>query len=431
MRRLGRSVSARLVAPAAIALLIAAAGTTPPADEAPVAGLGGRTPNATQDWPQLRGPNADGISSQTGLLRVWPESGPRAIWRVPLGKGFSGVSVVGDHAFTLFGRQGTYLGAFDTATGAERWRLRIDEMYRNSSGDGPRSTPTIDNGIAYVISGRGNLVAVRTENGALAWRHDLREEYRASGPNWGFATSPRVFGGLILVEAGGPGAALLAFDKLTGEEVWRTGGDPAGYSTPLLVRIGGQQQAVFFTGRRIVGVNPSNGAELWGTPWETTFGVNAATPIFVPPDKIFVSSGYGVGAALLRIAGSDDRGVETVWHTREMKNQFSSSVLVGDYIYGFDNSVLECIELSRGERMWRARGHGQGSLLYADDHLIVLGDRGSLTLVKLSPGEYLQVSRAQVFQGRTWTAPTLANGILYLRDEQELVALEITETVTP
>ena len=193
------------------------------------------------------------------------------------------------------------------------------------------------------------------------------------------------------------------------------------------MEIGGRPQAVFFTGRRIVGVNPNNGVLLWEKPWETTFGVNAATPIFVPPDKIFVSSGYGVGAALLRVAVDDVFKVETVWHTREMKNQFSSSVRVGDYIYGFDNSILECIELIRGERMWRARGHGQGSLLYADDHLIVLGDRGSLTLVKLSPGEYLQVSRAQVFRGRTWTAPTLADGILYLRDEQEFVALKITE----
>jgi len=422
-----RTVRARLIAPAAAALLLAVTGVLPPLDANAVAGPTAATPGATQDWPQLRGPNADGISPQTGLLTAWPESGPREIWRVPLGKGFSGISVVGDRAFTMFGRQGTYLGAFDTATGAELWRLRIDEMYRNSSGDGPRSTPTVDNGIVYVISGRGNLAAVQAESGAIAWRHDLREEYQASGPNWGFATSPRVFRDLLLVEAGGPGAAMLAFDKRTGEEVWRAAGDPPGYSTPLLVEIGDRQQAVFFTGRRIVGVNPNNGVLLWEKPWETTFGVNAATPIFVPPDKIFVSSGYGVGAALLRVAVDDVFKVETVWHTREMKNQFSSSVRVGDYIYGFDNSILECIELIRGERMWRARGHGQGSLLYADDHLIVLGDRGSLTLVKLSPGEYLQVSWAQVFRGRTWTAPTLADGILYLRDEQELVALEITE----
>ncbi len=426
-----RGVATVAIVPVAAALLIVLTGALRRVDANHLTGPLAQTLSATQDWPQLRGPNADGISPQTGLLKVWPESGPREVWRVPLGKGFSGVSVVGDHAFTMFGRGGTYLGAFDTATGVERWRLRIDEMYRNSSGDGPRSTPTVDGGLVYVISGRGQLAAVEAESGATAWRHDLREEYRATGPNWGFSTSPRVFGDLILVEAGGHGAALLAFDKRTGEEVWRAAGDPPGYSTPLVVQIGGRQQAVFFTGRRIVGVDPNNGAMLWDTPWETTYGVNAATPIFVPPDKIFVSSGYGVGAALLRVLTGDSLGVETVWRTREMKNQFSSSVLVNDYIYGFDNSILECIELSRGERMWRARGHGQGSLLYADGHLIVLGDRGSLTLVKLSPGEYLQVSRAQVFRGRTWTAPTLANGILYLRDEQELVALEITDSKTP
>ncbi len=354
--RTARSVTAVEIGRAAAALLIVLTGALQRLDASHLAEPLAQTPSATQDWPQLRGPNADGISPQIGLLTAWPESGPREIWRVPLGKGFSGVSVVGDHAFTMFGRGGTYLGAFDTATGAERWRLRIDEMYRNSSGDGPRSTPTVDGGIVYVISARGMLVAVQADSGATAWQHDLREEYRATGPNWGFSTSPRVFGDLVLVEAGGHDAALLAFDKRTGEEVWRAAGDPPGYSTPLLVQIGGQQQAVFFTGRRIVGVDPNNGAMLWDTPWETTFGVNAATPIFVPPDKIFVSSGYGVGAALLRVPAGDRLGVETVWRTREMKNQFSSSVLVNDYIYGFDNSILECIELSRGERMRECGG---------------------------------------------------------------------------
>ncbi len=416
-----------------VATVLALTGPGVPAgiDAVELAGDSAQSASATRDWPQLRGPNADGISPQTGLLTQWPQSGPREIWRVPLGKGFSGVSVVGDRAVTMFGRGGTYLGAFDTATGAELWRLRIDEMYRNSSGDGPRSTPTIDEGLAFVISGRGMLAAVAVETGDTAWRHDLRGEYGASGPNWGFSTSPRVYGDLLLVEAGGRDAALVAFDKRSGREVWRAAGDQPGYSTPLLVRIGGRQQAVFFTGSRIVGVNPTSGALLWGLPWETTFGVNAATPIFVPPDKIFVSSGYGVGAALLRVTATARGGVETVWRTREMKNQFSSSVLVDDYIYGFDNSILECIELTRGERMWRARGHGQGSLLYADGHLIVLGDRGSLTLVKLSPGEYLPVAQTQVFRSRTWTAPTLANGALYLRDEEELVALALTVPNSP
>ncbi|HJO05615.1 MAG TPA: PQQ-binding-like beta-propeller repeat protein [Acidobacteriota bacterium] len=425
-RRATGNAAAMVIMPVA-ALLTTLTGTTPRHQPGYLAEAAAQRSGPAHDWPQLRGPNADGISPQTGLLTTWPESGPREIWRVPLGKGFSGISVVGERAFTMFGRGGTYLGTFDTATGDELWQLRIDEMYRNSSGDGPRSTPTVDDGTVYVISGRGIIAAVDAETGATRWRHNLREEYRAAGPNWGFSASPKVYGNLILVEAGAPDAALLAFDKRTGEEVWRATGDPPGYSTPLLVQIGGLPQAVFFTGRRIAGVNPSSGALLWDMPWETTFGVNAATPVFVPPDKIFVSSGYGVGAALLRVVPGSAGGVETVWRTREMKNQFSSSVLVDDYIYGFDNSMLECIELSRGERMWRARGHGQGSLLYADDHLIVLGDRGSLALVKLSPGEYLQVSRAQVFRGRTWTAPTLANGVLYLRDEQELVALEITE----
>ena len=425
--------SAAVLAPTA--LIAIGVLSTRPAEPAELAvestAAGTQAASITADWPQLRGPNADGISPQIGLLTDWPQSGPRELWRVPLGKGFSGVSVVGKRAVTMFGRGGTYLGAFDTATGDELWRLRIDEMYRNSSGDGPRSTPTIDHGLVYSISGQGLLVAVESETGGTVWRHDLRDEYGASGPNWGFSTSPRVFGNLLLVEAGGRDAALVAFDKRTGNEVWRAAGDPPGYSTPLLVEIGGRHQAVFFTGSRIIGVNPTSGAFLWGLPWETTFGVNAATPIFVPPDKIFVSSGYGVGAALLRVGPDAQNAVETVWRTREMKNQFSSSIRVDDYIYGFDNSILECIELNRGERMWRARGHGQGSLLYADEHLIVLGDRGSLTLVRLSPGEYLPVAQTQVFRSRTWTAPTLSNGVLYLRDEQELVALALTEPDLP
>lgn len=379
------------------------------------------------DWPQFRGPQRDGISKETGLKRSWEAGGPQVLWRVPLGEGYSGISVSGNRLYTMYARgTGAFAAAFDAASGKELWRYRMSNIWNDRQGDGPRSTPTVDDGVVYAVSAHGVLAALDADDGKLLWRHDLVDEYGARIPRWGMSGSPLVEGRLLLVEVGGTQALLAAFDKKSGKQIWTSQSGKPGYASPLALTVGGVRQVVLFAGTKLLAVSPEDGRLLWERPWKTSWDVNAAMPVFVAPDKLFVSSGYDVGAQLLRLR-VDGRSVrvEELWRSREMKNRFSSSVLHDGHAYGFDEKILKCVDLASGAMVWRARDLGHGSLILADGHLIVMGDRGQLALVEATPEGYREKARAQIFDGKTWTLPTLSGGKLYLRDEHELISLNV------
>jgi outer membrane protein assembly factor BamB len=406
---------------AGLCLLIAAAGPVPAAGEEEASGAKG-------DWPQYRGPGRDGVSPETGLLTTWPGSGPRELWRVPLGEGFSGIAAVDGRLYTMYGRgKDEYVASLEAATGREVWRRRIDDNHRDSQGNGPRSTPTVEGGVVYVLGARGMLAALKAESGEIIWERDLEEEYGAKVPRWGASVSPLVEGDLLLVETGSSGGrSLMAFDKEFGRVVWASQTDKPGYSSPLAVTVNGTRQILFFTATGLVSVSPEDGSLLWRVAWKTSYDVNAAMPVFLAPDRVFISSGYDVGAAVFRITGSGKKtGVEEIWRSRVMKNHFNSSVLYDGYLYGFDDGTLKCIDPQSGEEKWRQRGFAKGSLLAADGHLIVLGERGQLALAEATPAAYREKGRSQPLEGKTWTMPTVSNGRLYLRNEEELVALDI------
>ena len=386
------------------------------------------------DWPQFRGPNRDGVSAETGLLTSWPEQGPPLLWRVELGEGYSGMAISDGRIYTMFGKgQSEFVVCLDAATGKRLWILRVDEKWVDRFGNGPRSTPTVDGGRVFALSARGALVALDTEDGSEIWRRELESEFGAKPPTWGVSTAPLVEGKLLLVNVGGEqGSSIVAFDKSNGKEVWRSGGDPAGYSAPIAVTAGGVRQIIFFTGSSVAAVSPTEGKILWKRRWKTDWGVNAAAPVFIPPDRIFVSSGYDVGGAVFRVA-ADAAGikVEEVWRNREMKNKFSSSVLRNGHLYGFDEKTLKCVDASNGETKWRKRGFEHGSLIYADGHLIVLGERGQLALIEAVPDEYREKAVVQILDGKTWTGPALAGGTLYLRNEKELISLKVSGRAAP
>ena len=378
---------------------------------------------AAADWPQFRGPNRDGISPETAVLKSWPASGPKVLWKAPLGEGYSQVVSAKGRLYTLAeqGQEQAAL-AFDAATGKRLWRTRIDREYRDGQGDGPRSTPTVDGALVYVLSAHGKLAALRTANGQVAWQHDLRAEYGANPPQWGVSTSPLVEGNLLIVNVGGAGnKSIVAFDKTNGKPVWASQGDGAGYSAPIAITVRGVRQVIVFTADAILSISPKDGRLFWRSGWKTDYDVNAATPIFLPPDKLFVSSGYGTGSALLQINRTN---VTEVWRSRGMKNQFSSSVLHNGILYGFDNATFKAIDAATGNERWKQRGFGHGSLILAGDHLIVLSDRGKLALVSATPEEYRELGNAQVLEGKCWTSPSLADGRLYVRNEEKLIALD-------
>jgi outer membrane protein assembly factor BamB len=404
--------------PQALTKLVAAAAVTA------VAG----TVVPAADWPQFRGPEQNGKSTETGLLQAWPESGPKQLWKTELGNGYSGLTVVDGRLYTMFGRGGeTFVGCFDASTGNEIWTFDAGRAWKDRQGDGPRSTPTVDGDVVYAITANGALVALSASEGIELWQRDLVKDFDADIPKWGLAGSPVVDGNLLLLAVGGPKVLMLALDKTNGEEVWRSRTGKAGYSTPYLVTIGGVNQALFFTGEKLFSIAPGTGKVYWQKPWKTSWDVNAAMPIFIEPDKVFVSSGYDTGSALLRVSG-DARSmtVDEVWVNRQMKNQFSSSIYHDGFIYGFDNKIIKCIDAKTGEMRWRERDLGHGSLMYADGRLIVLGNRGQLLLLEATPEAYREKGRVQLFDGKTWTVPTLSDGRLFVRDEHELVALKVT-----
>ncbi len=380
------------------------------------------------DWHQWRGPNRDGISLETGLLKSWSDAGPTELWRIALGEGFSGVSISDGRAYTMFVKgEDEIVVCLDAESGAEIWRYLDDYRFENrQGGDGPRSTPTVDGDRVYVLSAYGRLVAIDALNGKELWSHDFTKAFSSNVPRHGFSTSPIIEGELLLIETGGEsGKALLACDKGSGKIVWSSEDDAVGYSSPITESILGTRQTVFFTGRGLVSVSPNDGEIYWRYDWPTRFNVNAATPIFILPDKIFISSGYDMGAAVVQIKETDGAlTVTEVWTSREMKNHFSSSVLHEGYVYGFDNAFLKCIDAETGEEQWVKRGFGKGSLIYADGNLIILGEGGELALAKATPTQYEEVAQTQIFSGRCWTVPTLSGGKLYLRNTEELICLD-------
>jgi outer membrane protein assembly factor BamB len=380
---------------------------------------------AAADWPQYRGPNRDGISIEPGVLQSW--STPRVLWKVPIGDGYSQVVLAKGRLFTLDTRgDDEHAVALDPATGKQVWRVRIDRKFENGQGDGPRSTPTVDGDLVYVLSASGRLAALRAANGQAAWQHDLRAEYGATPPNWGVATSPLVEGNLLVVNVGGSGnRSVMAFDKASGKPVWSSQDDAAGYAAPTAVTVRGVRQIIVFTGGAVISLAPQDGRLYWRIPWRTDWDVNASTPVFFPPDKLYISSGYDTGAGLfqVRVAGDKVSAVE-VWRSREMKNQFSSSVLHNGTFYGFDNGTMKAVDAATGKERWKQRGLGHGSLILAGGHLVVLSDSGKLALLAATPEEYRELGSSQVLEGRCWTAPSLANGRLYLRNQEQLVALD-------
>ena len=383
---------------------------------------------AYADWPQWLGPNRTGISTETGFLKTWPKDGPEVLWKRNLGKGFSGISVADGRVFTMFADgDDEYVICLNEKSGDEIWRFRTGGMFEEwQGGDGPRSQPTADGERVYVLCAEGRLYALKAANGDTIWTVDLVDGLGGRFPRFGFSTSPLVEGDFLFLEAATRDGTFLALHRKDGKVAWASQNDVASYSSPIALDLAGARQVVYFSGDAVVGLSPADGSLYWRYPWKTSYDLNIATPIFVPPDRIFISSGYDHGAALLRIEpGGDGFSVTRVWESRRMKNHFGTSVLVGDYIYGFDNAILKCIEARTGKEQWKHRGYGKGALIYADGHLVLLSDNGRLALAQATPDGFSEKAGVQVLDGRSWTMPTLANGRVFVRDMRKIVCLDL------
>jgi outer membrane protein assembly factor BamB len=383
---------------------------------------------SSADWPQWRGPNRDGISKETGLLKEWPAQGPPLVWKAAgAGRGYSSFSIANGRLYTM-GLRGEreFVIAFDLANGKEVWATPHGGAFRNDRGDGPRGTPTIDGERIYALGGNGDLTCLEARTGKIVWTKNVLREFGGSNIQWGISESPLVMGNKVMVNAGGRNASIVALNKENGAVIWKSQSDEAGYSSAIPLQVNGGTQVVFFTAQRALGLDVNDGRLLWEYGKPANNVANVATPI-ARGNRVFISSDYGTGGGVVEIK-ADGRAQE-VYFTKDMRNHHSSSVLVGDYLYGFSSSVLTAMKFDTGEIAWRDRSVGKGSLVYADGNLYCFSENGVVGLVEATPTGYHEKGRFRIQQGElpTWTHPVVAGGRLYLRDQDTIYAFDVKQ----
>jgi len=367
--------------------------------------------DSSTDWPNWRGPSHNGISTETGWLKAWTDEKVTRLWRASVGTGFSSIAVAGGRAYTMgnaAGKDTVY--CFDAASGEVVWKYSYPSRKGSKNYEGgTHCTPTVDGTSIYTVGKWGDAFCFDAATGTVKWKRNLAKELRTPPPTWGFGTSARVLDNMLILNVGTAGVAL---DKATGKEIWITGTDKAGYSTPVIFGSGAATGMLMFSKKALIAVSAKNGKELWRFPWQTRYDVNAADPI-VDGDRIFISSGYNRGCALLKVESGRPR---KLWTNRKMRNHFNSCVLWKQHLYGFDETTLRCLSIADGTEKWNQTGLGKGSLMLADGKLIILSERGKLVIAKAQAAGFEQLAGKQILKGRCWATPVLSGGRIYARN---------------
>jgi outer membrane protein assembly factor BamB len=392
------------------------------------------------DWPQWRGGNRDGKAAETGLLQTWPSRGLKLVWRTGnLGEGYAGVSIVENRLYAMGGLSETNaIMAINTENGEILWSTKfgVAGLVGNTrSGNvfpGPRCTPTVDGAMIYAVDHHGQLVCVTAADGRIQWSKHYVDDFGGAVPRWGFSESPLVDGDRVVVTPGGSRGALVALNKRTGEVIWQSGEftDEAHYASIVDVEIDGVPQYVQLTAQSIVGISPQDGSVLWKASRRGRVAV-IPTPI-VEGNYVYVTSGYGVGSHLFHVTSTDGRfSVEQVYAERDMANQHGGVLKVGDYLYGYsDSKGLACQDFLTGEIVWAEKEKiGKGAVSFADGMLYFREEKsGDMVLVEPVPAGYSEQGRfEQPDRARemAWPHPVIADGKLYLRDQDNLFCYDV------
>lgn len=373
------------------------------------------------DWPNWRGPSHDGISPETGMKTAW-SSNPPILWESRIGSAFSGISCVGDRLYTCGtnDKQQTLL-CLNADTGETIWQFPFEPEYRErQGGDGTRGTPTIDGNRVYVQGADGRLVCCDAETGKLLWDRKFTAK-----PQWGYSGSVLIEGELGLLIGGNADGPLVAFDKLTGQVKWNLGSEPVGYSTPLPFELEGKRYVAAFLGKKMHVVDVAAGRDVWNMVWETSWDVNAATPIY-HDGRLFFSSGYKVGSILVKLSPSGGKlSSEAVWQGKSIRAKFQTPVLYEGHMYVSDEQGLRCVEFATGTEKWAKRGETNGTLVIAQGNLFLLTEGGRLQIAPATPSGYEPTTDVAILEGRCWTVPTLYRGRLYARNFDKIVCLNL------
>ncbi len=374
------------------------------------------------DWPNWRGPNYDGISSETGWSTTWPSGGPKVPWKASLGRGFCSIAVSNGRAYTMGNiSDKDILYCFDAGTGREIWKQSYAcPLFAKQHDGGPAATPTVDGDTVYTFSKNGDALRFDAATGKVVWHKNVNKELGAKHPTWYFSGSPFVIDNMVILSAGSFGIAL---NKADGSVIWKNGTGAPGYSTAVPFTQDGQKCVALFAAKEIVGLVAATGKQIWQYGWKTSYDANITTPI-VSGNTIFISSGYNKGCALLKIDGSS---VSEVWRNKNMRNHFNNSVLWKGHIYGFDEKELKCLDFETGQVKWAQQGLGKGSLMIAGGKLVILSERGKLVIADAAPSGFKELAAAQVLSGKCWTVPVLANGRIYARNANgDMVCVDVS-----
>jgi outer membrane protein assembly factor BamB len=407
---------------------------TPPADTSRLTLEGSSPPPRVTAapalfWTDFRGPRRDGHYVEAPIRTNWPADGLKPIWQQPVGGGYASFSIARGRAFTIEQRGGDeVVAAYDLLTGRELWTSGWPTLFTEfMGGDGPRATPTWADGRVYALGARGEFRCLDDATGRVLWRVNILEDSDAANLDWGMAAAPLIVDDTVIVLPGGRnGSSVVAYDRRTGKRAWSALDDRAGYSSPMLVTLAGVRQVLVFSASRLMGITPDGGDVLWEYPWTTMSDVNVSQPLLIGSNRVFLSSGYGTGAAVLEVtAAGGGLAVREVWRNTSMKNRFASSVLHEGTIYGLDESILAAVDAATGQLKWKGGRYGYGQVLLASGHLIVLTEDGDLTLVKANPERHEELVSFPVLEGKTWNHPAIAGGYLLVRNLAEMAAFDL------
>ena len=391
------------------------------------------------DWTHVRGPNYDAISSEIGLAETWPTAGPPVLWTRELGPGYSGFVVAGGRAFTLYQTNtGMFLIALDADTGAEVWRARVDWPWQpGGMYPGPYASPTWHAGRVFYATPTGKVGCVDAIDGSVVWTVDVRTRFGSQGTEFGFASTPLVEDGRVILPVGGPGAALVALNASDGSTLWKNGDDPASYCPAFPITLDGRRLVVGFLRNTLVLHDPTTGERVWRERLSSSYDEHAAWPLF-DGSHLLVASPFRIGSQLFRLSKSETSvSGKTIWAGRQLSNDVCSSLLLDGSIYGFDlhqsqasthrasRGMFKCLKLTTGELRWETDAIGQASPLSVDGKLLLWAETGTLILARVNAERYEELARAKMRSGggMCWAAPALCGKRLFVRDHQRAMCI--------
>lgn len=375
----------------------------------------------SQDWNQFRGPNRNGSLQNLQIA----DTSPELIWKKSLGSGFSEILSQANMLITMCSdtaEKAEFAIAFEANTGKQLWKTRLDSIFIDVDGfgNGPRSTPVVDEGTAFCLTSFGKLCAVSLDDGSIKWQKDFVKEFESNIPRWAFSTSPLSLGNSIIIEIGGTDSrGFASIDKSTGKINWVKGNASSYYCSPTIATINNQTQVVFASDSMLISYDEA-GNEIWSHRMPLRYPT--ATPLFIENNRFFVSSAGNTGGFMVEI---NEKETKEIFTSTSMKNHFSSSCSHNGYIYGYSNATLRCISAENAEIKWSKRGLGKGTLILVGDKLLALSDKGVLKLIDTNPEMYSELGSFQAITGKSWTAPSYSNGHIYLRNLNEIAVYKL------